>query len=130
MRLEYNLNENDYLQHQLFTASKTDRIKKQRRKSWLLVSVTFFIISLLSYKNEDKFPFYGFIIMGIISFIFYPIYLRNYYRKHYQKFIKDTYKNRFGENSVIQFFENEILTNDSNSESKVKYSAFAKSSGD
>ena len=46
MKLEYNLNENDFLQHQLFTASKTERIKMQRRKSWVFVTLTFFIFSL------------------------------------------------------------------------------------
>ncbi len=124
MKFEYKLNENDYLQHQLYTASKTERIKKQRRNSWLFVSLTFVIVSLLSFQNEDKFASYVPIILGIISFIFYPIYLRSYYKKHYHKFIKDTYKNRFGENSVVQFFENEVLTNDSDTESRVKYSAF------
>lgn len=123
MKLEYQLDVNDYLQHQLYTASKTERIKKQRIKSWIFVSLTFFIISLLFLENRDKSTFYIFIIVGIITLIFYPFYLRNHYKNHYLKFIKDTYKNRFGESSVIEFFEKEVITNDSNSESKVKYSA-------
>lgn len=120
MKLEYNLNENDFLQHQLYTASKTERIKIQRRKSWIFVTLTFFIISVLFIKNNEKLTFYSFVIIGLITLVFYPFYLRN----HYQKFIKDTYKNRFGENAVIQFLETEFLTNDSNSETKLKYSAF------
>jgi YcxB-like protein len=123
MKLEYQLDENDYLQHQLYTASKTERIKKQRIKSWIFVSLTFFLISLLFLKNEDKSTFYIFIMVGIITLIFYPYYLRNHYKNHYLKFIKDTYKNRFGKMSIIEFFDEEIVTNDSDSESKVKYSA-------
>ena len=68
--------------------------------------------------------FYSFLIIGFITLLFYPFYLRNHYRNHYQKFIKDTYKNRFGENATIQFLDNEILTNDSSSESKLKYESF------
>ena len=124
MKLEYNLNENDFLQHQLYTASKTERIKMQRRKSWWFVTLTFFILSLLFLKKDEKVTFYSFLIVGFITLIFYPFYLRNHYRSHYQKFIKDTYKNRFGENAKIEFLENEFLTNDSNSETRLKYSAF------
>ncbi len=124
MKLEYKIEENDYLQYQLYTASKTERIKKQRIKSWILVSLLFYIISLLFLINENKMAFYSFMIFGFITLIFYPSYLRKHYKEHYSKFIKENYKNRFDERLVIEFFENELMSNDSNSESKVKYSAF------
>jgi hypothetical protein len=124
MELEYKLDENDYLQHQLYTATKTERIKKQRKKSWILVSSVFFLIAFLDIRKEDKFQLYSFTIIGIISVIFYPIYLRNHYKKHYAKFIKETYKNKFGETIVVDFFEDKILIKNSSAESKVEYSAF------
>lgn len=124
MKLEYSLNENDFLQHQLYTASKTEIVKMQRRKSWLFVTLTFFILSLLFLKNDEKVTFYSFLIIGFITLIFYPYYLRNHYQNHYQKFINDTYKNRFGKSVKIEFLENEFLTIDTNSETKLKYSAF------
>ena len=124
MKLEYNLDEYDFLQHQLYTASKTERIKIQRRKSWILVTSIFFLLSLLFLKDDEKVAFYSFLIIGIITFLFYPFYLRNHYKNHYLKFIKDTYKNRFGENAKVQFLDTEFVTNDSNSETKLKYAAF------
>ncbi|MCL9806543.1 YcxB family protein [Flavobacterium amniphilum] len=123
MVLEYSLDENDYLTHQLYTASKSKRTKKQRRKSWIIVSSLFFILGLLFLKEENNFLSYYFFGFGIITLIFYPFYLRNHYKKHYQKFITDTYKSRFGEIAKVNFHEEYLQTSDSNSESKINYTA-------
>jgi hypothetical protein len=124
MKIQYTLNENDFLEHQLFTASKTERINKQRRKSWIIVTFCFFALSLLFLKSENKFLLYYFLGFGIISLIFYPLYQRNYYRKHYMKSIKETYKNRFNELTTLIFDEDYIETNDLSGETKIYYSGF------
>ncbi|WP_395052449.1 YcxB family protein [Flavobacterium sp.] len=123
MKLKYELNENDYLQYQLYTATKSERIKKQRIKSWIILSFTFILIGFLFKQNENNILFYYFIILGMLSLILYPYYQRNYYKNHYKKFIKETFINTIGKSSVIEFLEYEIITYDSNCESKVKYSA-------
>lgn len=123
MILEYVLDENDYLQHQLFTASKTNSIKKQRLKSWIIVTVAFLCLGLLFIDKEEKFLSYYFIGLAILSLLFYPFYQRNHYRKHYLKFIRDTYKNRFGVTSRVSFHEAYVQVNTSDSESKINYEA-------
>jgi len=123
MTLEYILDENDYLQHQLFTASKTKGIKNQRLKTWIIITIAFFCLGLLFLDKEEKFLAYYFLGFGILSLVFYPFYQRNQYRKHYLKFIKNTYKNRFGETSRVSFNETFIQVNSSDSESKINYEA-------
>lgn len=124
MILEYTLDENDFLQHQLFTASKTNEIKKQRLKSWGIVTAALFCLGLLFLDKEDKFLTYYFLGFGLLSLLFYPIYQRSSYRKHYLKFIRDTYKNRFGQVSRISFNQNYLEMSSSDSESKINYEAF------
>jgi hypothetical protein len=46
MTLKFSLDENDYLQSQLFIATKTERIKNQRTRSWILVSLAFSLLVL------------------------------------------------------------------------------------
>ena len=123
MKIQYTLNENDFLEHQLFTASKTERINKQRRKSWIMVTFSFFAFSVLFFNKENKSLIYSFLGFGIISLIFYPIYQRNHYKRHYLNFIKETYKNRFNETATLLFDEDYIETNDLSGETKIKYSA-------
>ena len=121
MEIQYSLNENDFLEHQLYTASKTERIIKQRRRSWLIVTLSLFTLSLLFLTNEPKFLFIYFLCFAIVTLLFYTIYQRNHYKKHYLNFIKETYKNRFNEIALLRFNENFIEMNDFTGETKINY---------
>jgi YcxB-like protein len=119
MRLEYSLNENDFLQHQLFTASKSEHIKKKRRKSWVIVSMATLLLSFICYRNTNNFMAYSFLALAIYTIFFYPLYLRAYYKKYYKKFIADAYKNKIGINSSISFNDTQVVIFDRTGESKI-----------
>jgi hypothetical protein len=122
MTLTYQLDQNDFLQHQLFSASKTERIKKKRTKSWLIVTGSIFLLGFLFYQSANSFLAYYFLAFGVVTLIFYPIYQRQQYRNHYAKFIAENYKNRFGQIANINFSENTIETIDATGESKINLS--------
>lgn len=124
MTLEYTLTEDDYLQHQLYIASKTDRIKNKRLKSWIIVVAAFIALTLLFFDSDNTLMMYYFGIFSVISLLFYPFYQRYHYKKHYQKFIKDTYKHAFGEPVTITFNEHNLETYDVTGESKFNYTVF------
>lgn len=122
MILTYQLDQNDFLQHQLFLATKTDRIKKQRRKSWLIISGSMVLLSLILFQSNNTFLGYYFLGFAILSLIFYPLYQRRYYKNHYAKFIADNYKNRNGETVNVTFTDTTIETSDITGESKINLS--------
>lgn len=119
MTLRYTLTENDFLQHLLFSASQTDRIKQQRTRTWLIYSAALLLFSLIFYQNGSPVMTYYFLITGIAFFCFFPFYQRRYYKKHYQNYVTDTYKNRFGQPVNINFNETCIETSDFSGESKI-----------
>jgi hypothetical protein len=61
-----------------------------------------------------------FLTTGILSIFFYPIYQKWYYKKHYRKFIAETYKNRFGQPEEMKFTEEWVEVKDVSGESKIK----------
>jgi hypothetical protein len=119
MTLNYPLTENDFLQYQLFIASKSDRIKKQRLKTWLIYSAALLLLSLMFYQSGNKIMTYYFLILGLILLCFFPIYQKQYYKSYYEKFIRDTYKNRFGQTATVSVNESFIETSDITGESKI-----------
>ena len=119
MELIYTLDESDYLEHQLYVASKSDRVKKQRIKSWLIVTLAFLSLCFLFYTTENNFMMYYFGGFCILTLLFYPIYLRRRYKKHYEKYIEDTYKNRFNKPNKIIFDETSINCFDISGETKI-----------
>ena len=119
MSFTYSLDQNDFLQYQLFLASKTDRIKKQRIKSWLIVTGCMLLLSFMFHQSNNQFLFYYFLIFGILTFIFYPFYQRQKYKKHYARFIAENYKNKFGQTANLKFTEFAIEANDISGETKI-----------
>ncbi|MEO5890891.1 MAG: YcxB family protein [Ferruginibacter sp.] len=119
MTFTFTLTENDLLQSQLFIASKTARIKRQRVKTWLVYSIAILLIGLMFYQSGNIVMTYYCLIFGIIFLCFFPLYQKSYYKKHYQRFIADTYKNRFGKTTTINFTEQYIETIDITGESKI-----------
>lgn len=124
MNFEYSLSKEDYLKHQLYTASKKESLIKQRSKSKIFVTLFFFILGVFLFLNTKiRFLSYYFLGVSIINLIFYPNYQKQKYQKHYEKYIGETYKNRFNEISKVNFNENVIDIEDFTGETKIKYNA-------
>lgn len=64
-------------------------------------------------------PTVYFVIIGIVTMLFYPRYERNHYKRHYQKYIADVYKNRFNEIANITFADDAIESVDRTGSSKI-----------
>lgn len=116
------LDENDYLTFQLFSASKTPSVKKNRIKSWILTTVTFACLAYLFYDSANEFLGIYFLVVTVLSLTLYPFYSRWRYKRHYRKYIRDTYKNRFGEKCDIAFTSDTIVTKDKSGEVKINKS--------
>ena len=122
MTLEYKLHENDYLQYQLFLATKNKSVRNQRIRVWLMLAIGFLLIGLTQY-SKDRFGSYILFISSAIILLFYPFYQRYYYKRHYQKFNAGNYKERFGQSSVLNFHTNDFEIVSPGMEAKFEYSA-------
>jgi hypothetical protein len=119
MRIEYTLDEGDYLIHQLFAASKSNRIRKQRMWFKVLGPILFAATGFLSFREGKNVESAVFFSGALIWFFVYPLWQRRYYKKHYQGFVRDIYKERFGQITVVELADDYILTKDQGSETKV-----------
>lgn len=116
------LDENDYLTFQLYTASKTPRVKRTRTRSWIMTTVTFACLAYLFYNSDNDFLGIYFIVIAGLSLALFPFYTRWRYKRHYLKYIRDTYKNRFGEKCELEFENDIIVTKDKSGEMKINKS--------
>mgnify|MGYP006306540257 CR=1 FL=1 len=114
------LDKEDYLRYQLFTASKSKRIKNKRIRTWILLTISFLVLGLALRQNTNKYLSYYFIGFSIITLIFYPFYQRRQYKKHYEKHINENYKNRIGIESKLGFADGFIVSIGDNQEGKIK----------
>ena len=120
MQLEYSLDENDYLQYQLYAASKSKNIKAQRNRTFIILIVTFLILSYMIFSTADM-MFDPLIIFFVLLLILYKLYEKKRYSNHYRKNIAENYKERFGLISTLTFTENQIIEENKLGESKINY---------
>ncbi|MBB4804177.1 hypothetical protein HNP37_004263 [Flavobacterium nitrogenifigens] len=120
MTTNYQLDENDFLQYQLYTASKSERIKKKRLKSKIIIPIIYGLIVAFDLYKGNTNSAIVFLAMGILWFFLYPFWDKRHYIKHYKGFIKENYQNRFNKVVVIEFADDFISSNDiSGSEMKI-----------
>jgi hypothetical protein len=119
MTLHYTLEENDFLTHQLFTASKSERIRKKRKKSRLMVPLDYAGIGLFFYFQNRVELTIIFILVGLLWFLFYRIWETKHYLKHYQCFIKENYQKRIDRKLSLTIGNDFISTKDEGGESKL-----------
>lgn len=114
------LDKEDFLRYQLYTASQSKRIKNKRIRTWILLTISFFVLGLALQQSTDKFLSYYFIGFSLITLIFYPIYQRRQYRRHYEKHIKENYQNRIGIESELGFENGFLISKTESQEGKIK----------
>lgn len=110
----------DYLEYQLYTASKSKRVKQNRIKNWLIISGSFLLIGVAFYQGGNNFMAFYFAIVAVISLIFYPFYQRKRYKDHYRKYVNDIHN--YEVTCDIEINSKFVHTKDITGESKMNIS--------
>ena len=124
MQLQYSLEENDYLQYQLYAASKSKNIKAQRSRTFMMMIATFAILSYMVYSPGDSLSYLIMTFFGMLL-ILYKWYEKKRYSDHYRKNIAENYKERFGLISTLTLGENQIIEESKLGESKINYESLS-----
>lgn len=122
MILEISLTKDDFLAHQLFNASRSERIRKKRRRNRYIVSILYIIIGLCFYLLDKSYPAVIFPVIGFVWIFVYPLWSRRQYRRHYAAHIDDHYSYRIGRKMNLSVEEDSLVTQDETGEGRVALS--------
>ncbi len=103
MQIEFMLHENDYVTYQLYEASKSERLKKERRQGKIITPLTFFIIGLLFLKTEGILFACIFTAIGIMWMLYYSYNYKQKLYLHYKQYVHEVFKNRYGQICTFEF---------------------------
>lgn len=120
MKVTYTLTTEDYLEHQLFAASNSPQIKKQRFKAKIAIPVLYILIGLfLSGMKKDFLPVIIFAGLSLLWFFLYPIRDRKRYKKYYTAHVNETFKARIGKQTETEIQDELIVTKTGDNESRI-----------
>ena len=103
MKLEYKLNFSDFLEYQLYLSSKSELHKKNRNRARIVVPIIYIVLGLIIFFTDKLGLALFFFVFAIIWLLFYPLYSKWKYKKHFEKHIKANYKNRVGKKAELIF---------------------------
>ncbi len=119
MTIHYKIDENDFVQQQLYNASKTDRNKKKRQRNRWLISIVYFVLGLLFILIENKRLGFIFMFLGVIRPLYYPFLEKRRYVKHYKSFFKENCEDSLDSTVTLEFYNDFIIIKANKSESKL-----------
>lgn len=118
----YLLTEADYLAFSLYNASTSKRIKKNARKEWFLVTLSFFLLACCFMYDSNSSRFFIFLGINILVSVLFPFYSKWRYKKHYSMHIKELWEGRSGLVSDISFTDDTVEIKNETEVSKVNLS--------
>jgi len=121
MQYKYQIYEQDFLDFQLYTASKSESIRRKKRNAWIGLTVAGLVLAFL-FQEDGMLGIY-FLVASVVTLLFYPTYFKWRYKRHYENHIKQSHKNRFGESVIMEIHPDHIFTKDSTGEGKIYLSA-------
>ena len=121
MTIEYTVEEKDYLTHQLFVASKSERIRKKRRNYRSIVPLMYVAFMLYSVYEGEYLATILFLIMAVVWFLLYPYWDRWRYRTHYRAFVKEHHKDGYDETVTLTLNDDHIAAKSEGSEGTVQW---------
>ena len=120
MKIEYKIQASDFLDFQLFTASKSKRIMNKKVKGRIFLTLASVISGIYFYSQNHMTMSIYFGLVALIIGVFYPKYFHWRYQKHITNYIKENYKQRFGEIENLEITKEYIYSKDKTGEGKIK----------
>jgi len=119
MMLEFRLERDDYLTHQLFAASQSPRIRRKRMRNRLSIPILYGLIGLIFWLLRDIAFLVGFGVVALLWLVLYPLWSRRLYRRHYTAHIDEHYRERFGRTARVFLEDGALVTEDPGGRSEI-----------
>ncbi|MFV0481537.1 MAG: YcxB family protein [Campylobacteraceae bacterium] len=123
INLTYFLDENDYLEFQLYTASKSKRVKKMMLFDKLVLPLIYTVIAIAGYVLNLNVIFYlSFVVLAILWFFLYPKYNKFRYKKHYLFSIREHFSKALNEEITLLLDDKFLKTSTKSANSSINTS--------
>ena len=122
MKIEFTIDKRDFLIYQLYTASKSGKIRKIRSRLTYLISFIYICLGVLFLAKNDPKISIVFFSISILWYLLIPIYIRKRILHNYSKYIDAHYANRYGKKATFIFEEEYIESKSIMGETKFKIS--------
>ena len=123
MKLTYQLTQSDLVKFNEYHSAHSAFDKKCRRKYRIFFPIIYLTFSIIFFLFSDYPSTIIFIAFAILWFVFYPLWQKKRYRKHFEKHVAETVGDSLKEPMVVELQDEGIHISDYSGQSLYKYSA-------
>lgn len=121
MTIDYSIDEQDFLTFQLFTASRSEEIRKRRFKARLLPALILLAAGIFLLVRKDMNMAIMLELLAAAWYFFYPVREKTVYRNSYAKFISQNFKDKFGQKASMTLNDQFVINKDGLGESRIRF---------
>lgn len=121
MIFSYSLELEDFLTFQLFTASKSERVKRKRKGSRVFVPLVYIMFAVLFAIQHNYIALIAILSIAIAWYFLYPKWEQHRYKKQFSASILENFGSALGRVGSIEFVNQEIIAKDDGQEARVKW---------
>ncbi len=125
MTIKYKVQEEDFLTHQLFVASQSEKIRKKRFRGKLFLSIVYLLFGFFQMYEGNSTMATVFFVLAIGWFFLYPLWEKGYYKKNYQKAVRAHYWEQFDKTTTLEITPHYLKASDEGAESKIEINELA-----
>lgn len=109
VKLSYTLSKNDYLDHLLYTASKTPSVVKKRRNNRIILPILYLSIALFGIAIGNLAMFSSLFLLSLLWYILFPKWENKQYIRQYSKYLDEQLEDNTDEDVELEFSNASII---------------------
>lgn len=105
MRIDYHLDQKDYLSYFYYSASKSQKVQKRRKMNKIILIIIYLITAVFLYNRNGPVAAGIFIMLCLPLYFLYGRFEKRQYTRHFNRFIKMHFQNQIGKSFFVEFNE-------------------------
>lgn len=119
--ISFELNKNDYLQHLLYSASKTPSVIQKRRRNKIILPIIYLMVAIFGIIQSNFLLVIVMAVMATLWFWWFPSWEKKQYIKQFNKYLDENVQNEIGKEIILEFGPQEIIQTEKNQSFNVTY---------
>lgn len=119
--ISFKLEKNDYLEHLLYSASKTSSVQQKRRRNKIILPIIYLGIGIFGIIQGNLFMVISMIIMASLWLYFFPSWEKKQYIKQFNQYLDTNLKDELDKEIKLDFSSKEIIQTEKNQKFHITY---------
>ncbi|HUH73470.1 MAG TPA: YcxB family protein [Chitinophagales bacterium] len=119
--ISFEVTKNDYLQHLLYSASKTPSVIQKRRRHKIILPIIYLGVAVFGIFQGNLLLILSMVAMAALWFWWFPSWERKQYIQQYNKYLDQNHVDEIGKKVKLEFNSQEIIQTEKNQTFHISY---------